>query len=180
MNHSSDADLLAILAGGPPEAARSALGELYTRYAGDVRRFLGRMLTNQNDIEDIVQDTFLAAARRAEAFQRGEAGPWLLSLAARRARDLLRRQRRAGRRAALSMPEHRPAAAGPGLVGDVAVALDSLAPRERVVLELRYVQGLTHEQAASVLGVSPRTIKTWSSRALAQLRARLAEMEAGG
>ena len=43
------------------------------------------------------------------------------------------------------------------------------------MLELRFVQGLTHTQAAEVLGVSLRTAKGWAARALEALRAEMGD-----
>ncbi|MDA1265290.1 MAG: sigma-70 family RNA polymerase sigma factor, partial [Planctomycetota bacterium] len=53
--------------------------------------------------------------------------------------------------------------------------LRALADRDRVVLELRFTQDLTHAQVAAVLGVSERTAKSWAARALEHLRERLEE-----
>ena len=45
-----------------------------------------------------------------------------------------------------------------------------LPPRQRAVLVLRYWEGLTEAEAAALLGCSPGTIKSATSRGLARLR----------
>ena len=55
-------------------------------------------------------------------------------------------------------------------------ALAALTPRQRAVLVLRYVNDLTEAQTAKVLGCSPGTVKSNTSRGLARLREVLAPL----
>ncbi len=71
----------------------------------------------------------------------------------------------AGRTGDAQLDPGRPAPAGPGDVGDDVIALDEalqkLEARDRVrsdVVKLRYFAGLTIQQAADVLGISPATV----------------------
>jgi len=58
--------------------------------------------------------------------------------------------------------------------------LDRLAPRARAVLVLRYYEDLDDPAIASVLGVSPSTVRSTASRALATLRGELSSSGIGG
>ena len=163
---------------------RDALATLYRRHEPALRGFLGRFGgADEARIDDWMHDTFLIAQAHAGRFRGSSALPWLLALAARRVRDSRRQERRraARERAAAAERSERASRSGrdaPGTDLDDLVA--SLDERDRVVVELKYVQGLTHAAVAEVLGVSVRTAKTWASRALERLRERLGGDDAEG
>ena len=71
------------------------------------------------------------------------------------------------------LPEHPVAGPAPETRMMVLDALALLPPRSRAVVVLRYWVDLTVDQTADVLGCSPGTVKTLSSRALDKLRAAL-------
>jgi len=135
-----------------------------------VLRFLRRLLDDPTDADDVLQDTFLTLTRRARAFRGDDARPWLLAIAGNRARDL---RRAGGRRARRERAAGRDEAVEEQESSSIDAALATLGERDRTVLELRFVQELQHAQVAEVLGVSLRTAKTWSARALEALRASL-------
>lgn len=53
----------------------------------------------------------------------------------------------------------------------VLAALDTLTVHQRAVVVLRYFEDLSQDEVAELLGVSPGTVKSTASRAVAQLRA---------
>ena len=62
----------------------------------------------------------------------------------------------------------------------VRTAFDRLPDRDRELLELRVVAGLSSEEVASILDLSPGAVRTAQARALAKLRAVLARSDEGG
>jgi RNA polymerase sigma-70 factor (sigma-E family) len=81
------------------------------------------------------------------------------------------------------VPEH---PAGPDIADEVALrqwvtgALATLTARERAVIVLRYLFDLPEATVARDLGISPGTVKSTSSRALAKLRVSAEADNAGG
>ncbi|MEY9904648.1 RNA polymerase sigma-70 factor (sigma-E family) [Catenulispora sp. MAP12-49] len=63
---------------------------------------------------------------------------------------------------------------GSSFDGFVLEALAELPPKARAVIVLRFWEDMSVEQTATVLGVTTGTVKSQTSRAVAQLRGRLA------
>ncbi|HXG73170.1 MAG TPA: sigma factor, partial [Gemmatimonadaceae bacterium] len=81
----ADARLVSRLAAGDMDAA----SELYDRHAGHVLALARRMLRDQGDAEDVVQDVFSQAWRTASRFEasRGTVIGWLLVMTRTRSID---------------------------------------------------------------------------------------------
>lgn len=72
----------------------NAFGMLLSKYACGVRRFIGRMVANAEDAEELTQNVFLKAYRHLAAFDAGRSafGSWLNRMAYHEAIDFLRRK----------------------------------------------------------------------------------------
>lgn len=152
----------------PPAAARAALAELYARHAPALLAYLRRRRADL--AEDLLQETFLILARRAGQFEGPSARPWLLAIARSQLLQAARRERTAADHTArLATPAAPATAPDP----DLAAALARLPPDQAELLDLRFVQDLTHAQTAQLLGVSLRTAKARTAAALAALRRQL-------
>jgi len=175
MTAPDDKTLLERIGSGTPEGARAALRELYERHAAAVLAFIRRLLGDVSEADDVLQETFMAASRHAADFGRGSARSWLFTIAGNRVRDELRRRNRATRglrRAAAerSEPVSRSEESGDS---ELAMQLGRLPASQRAVLQLHTIEGLSHEETARVLRISPRTAKAWARRGLETLRERL-------
>jgi RNA polymerase sigma-70 factor (ECF subfamily) len=171
-----DDELIARVAGGDDTALR----ELFFRHAPWLAARL-RMLLLAADVEDVLQETFLAAWRGAEGYRaQGAGGGWLWGIARRQAALLLRRRGPAS--AVLSEPV---AVSGEmaGDPADVAVwradleaavqALGSSESEERVLWQLLYVEDRPVAEVAELMGVPPGTVKSRAHRVRQLLRAAL-------
>ena len=196
----TDPELVARVVNGDEDA----LAELYDRHADAVFRTAFRFLGDRGQAEEVLQETYLALWNRAELFDPrvGSLSAWLRTIARNRAVDRLRSL---GRRPALvPMPAFddsardataldRAVATG-GYVGGVdrftdpdaaaelgwlrsAVrqALALMPEMERRAIELAYYEELSQTEIADRLQWPLGTVKTRTRRALARLRATLAE-----
>ena len=136
-----------------------------------------RTTSNRELAADAVQEAFISAFRRADAY-RGEAAvtTWLHRIVVNSCLDRLRREkvavRRAGDLGELDLPDPRDhhSAAEARLI--VHAALAQLPEGQRLALVLVDMQGLSVAEAAVVLGVAEGTVKSRCFRgreALAEL-----------
>ncbi|HXG54045.1 MAG TPA: sigma-70 family RNA polymerase sigma factor [Vicinamibacterales bacterium] len=175
----AEARLVSRIAAGDMDAA----SELYDRHAGHVLALARRMLRDQGDAEDVVQDVFSQAWRTASRFEasRGTVIGWLLVMTRTRSIDRLRaKQARPDTRTDIapdSMPSSSVAAPDQMLSDEQAVrvrqALADLPDVQRKALELAYYEGLTQSEIATRLTEPLGTIKTRVRTALGTLRERL-------
>jgi RNA polymerase sigma factor (sigma-70 family) len=154
-----------------------AFGELVRRHQSSVRGLL-RQLT-RTDIalaDDLAQEAFLRAYRNIRSF-RGEAkfSTWLYRIAYNCFReDARRRKELVGIDEAQWQSELDSQTANPGLRHDLMHALDLLPLHERTAVLLCCQNGLSHEEAARVLGIPLGTVKTNVLRGREKLKRALA------
>ena len=174
----ADADLRLVgrLASGDLDAA----GELYDRHAGKVLALARRILRDQGDAEDVVQEVFSQAWRTATRFEpeRGTVAAWLLMIARTRAIDRLRARRSrpdtTGDVLLDRMPGHTEPASDMLIASEqyarVRQGLVALPAEQRTALELAYFEGLSQSEIAERLAAPLGTIKTRIRTALTTLR----------
>lgn len=150
-----------------------AFEQLYRRYVRQVYGVCRRLLDSNEDAEDMTQKVFLKAWRGLEGF-RGESrlGTWLRRIAVNlvidEQRASWRQQLESLTDADLERLETTAAPAGTGL--DLERAVLQLPPGPRRVLVLHDIEGYTHLEVATLLGVTVGTSKTQLFRARKALR----------
>ena len=190
--------LWAVIAGPPgPTAAdhttlermargdHEALAELYDRHSRLVYSLALRILRDQGEAEDIVQEVFSQAWRQAGRYEarRGNVIAWLLNLTRSRAIDRLRgRQSRPEAASESLLAIDMPDLALPvdeqlsleGRATRVRAAVKELPVLQRVAIELAFYEGLTHVEIAERLELPLGTVKTRIRQGLLKLKDRLA------
>jgi RNA polymerase sigma-70 factor (ECF subfamily) len=165
----------------------SAAG-LYDRHARPVYSLILRIVGDEAESEDVLQDVFAQAFRQAARYDgsRGPVAAWLLMMARSRSIDRLR-ARRARPDATSSdaghaideMPGSSPDAASVMLDEEQALivqgALSALPLIQRVAIELAYYDGLSHREIAERLEEPLGTVKTRIRLGLLKLRDALTE-----
>lgn len=171
--------LVARLAAGDMDAA----AELYDRYAAQIYAVARRIVGNDGDAEDVVQEVFSQAWRTADRYDnsRGSVIGWLLVMTRTRAIDKIRARQARPDADATALPDDI-AASGvrpPDMLvaaeqaGRVREALLALPAPQRTALELAYYEGLTQAEIAARLSEPLGTVKTRMRTALKTLRERL-------
>lgn len=155
-----------------------------------VRRYLRRafaiayrVLGHREDAEDLVQDAFLTALERIASFDLSRPfGPWFFRIVVNR--GLNARKARAIRRTE-EMPTDTLEAAQPSPAGmyerteireRFQAALAGLSQRQRLIVELADIDGMSGVEIAALLGVSQGTVRWHLHMARHALRKALAPL----
>jgi RNA polymerase sigma-70 factor (ECF subfamily) len=150
--------------GRPEEDQAARLSFLFDTHNARLFRLARRMSRNPDDAHDVVQETFLRAARQPFSIPLGSSNEeaWLVRVLINICRD---RWRSAAVRSRALVERHvTPAeSASPetALIARAAVhrALDRLAPRRRAILVLYELEDVPVKGIASLLGVSAVTVR---------------------
>ena len=141
----------------------------YTEHAGEVLAMLRRRLGRER-ADDAFQETFLRALRAYDRLQHGtHLRAWVLTIAARVAIDA---HRRAGEPTD-ELPDL-PHVDGRPAYEELAFLTDSLPPKERAAVVLRYGYDLDYDQIAAALDSSENAARQAASSGVRRLRRRIA------
>lgn len=141
----------------------AAFEKIVARYTPRLRYYLRKMLGGAQAVEDVLQEVWLDAFRGVTRLIEPGAFPaWIYRLARDRASRELRRRR-----------SHRPfedldfvddaSDAGEFSAEDaehIHVALDTLIPEHREVLVLRFIEGMSYEEIAGIVGCHLGTVRS--------------------
>jgi RNA polymerase sigma-70 factor (ECF subfamily) len=146
-----------------------AFAAFHARTSRALRAYVYRVVGNASDADDIVQEGFLRMLRAdVPADDEEHLRRYLYRVASNLIVDRWRHHRHEQRSDV--MPEQ--VSARPRYEDDAAVAkvFGELKPRDRALLWLAYVEGESHEEIASSLGVGRRGVKVMLFRARRRLR----------
>lgn len=158
------------------------LRQLVEQHSQDVFRLAWRMVGNESDAEEVVQETFLRAWRGLDRF-RGQASQstWLYRIATNCALDLLRKRKRQDVAEPVSLedsaPDDKPDPEKRFYHGQIRQkverVMDKMAPKERSAFALRHFAECSVKEISDILGIKPNAVKQAIFRAVGKLRAGL-------
>jgi RNA polymerase sigma-70 factor (ECF subfamily) len=183
----------------------SAFGRLCERHRARLRRLvaarLDRKLAARVDPSDVVHEAFVDAQKRLPEFLRARPVaffPWVRNLALQRLIGARRYHLWSSKRSALREVSHqlspfgrlvdRLAGSGTSPSGQmireeererVRAAVDTLAPSDRAILDLRYAEDLSFAEIASRIQVGLSAVKMRHLRAIERFRSALEAIGAG-
>jgi RNA polymerase sigma-70 factor (ECF subfamily) len=160
--------LVAIAAGD-----RRALEELYLSYHRRLARFLSRFTPRYENVEEIINDTFMVVWQNAKDFRNAsQVSTWIIGIAYRTALKSFRRQKNhSGTGSLEDYPEQ---TVDPTLDAEVhdwlKHGLNRLPTEQRLTLELAYHMGHSLEEIAAITDCPVGTVKARMFHAREKLR----------
>ena len=152
------------------QGQQSALSELYSRHAETLRGLIAKVVHEESEADDVLQESFLQIWREAASYspEAGKPLGWAVTIARRRAIDRIRRRtcyRRAKQRFA---DELRPASrnlmttelANSDLRRFLGQQMKVLPCGQREAVELAYFGGLSQREIATATRTPLGTVKT--------------------
>jgi len=152
---------------------------LLKHYEARVFDLILRIVNNYEDAKDLLQDTFVKAIVNIRRYDTNyDFGRWLMCIAARTSFDFLRKKKRL-RTVDLEVADHEESTLNPSFEPQleskinhemIIRCIESLDPRYRAVLLLRYRDDLSYTEISQALGVPVGSVKVLLHRAHQRLR----------
>ena len=158
------------------DAARPRLGDLFEAHHRRLYRLARRLAANADEAHDLVQETFLRAARAPDSVPRGMPSEqaWLVRVLVNLCRDRWRKRASEHRRQAWlgagelgrTVPDGESALIAHNVIWR---ALRQLSPRRRTVIVLHELDGTSVTDIAALLGIAAVTVRWHLSRGRREL-----------
>jgi RNA polymerase sigma-70 factor, ECF subfamily len=167
---------LARIAGGD----RCALQMLYRDTSAKLFAVCMRILHDQAEVEDVLQDVYITVWRRAGTFDPARASPitWMVAIARNRSIDRLRSGANIAGSQTLDEAANLSDAA-PSALAQIESSeehrrlvncLNELEPRHAIAVRSAFLDGITYEELAQRMNIPLGTMKSWIRRSLLRLR----------
>jgi RNA polymerase sigma-70 factor (ECF subfamily) len=155
-----------------------AFGYLYDHYAGALYSVIKQIVGDAEVSSDVLQEVFVNIWRKIELYEenKGRLFTWMLNIARNAAIDKTRSK------GFQQSSQLRPITDGDSVYASVKPGVDDyglkkvllkLKEEQRLLIDLSYYQGYTHDQIAKALDIPLGTVKTRIRSALSQLRSYL-------
>jgi len=173
----SEQELVSLL----QQRSDTAFSYLYDNYSGALNGIINQIVPESETAHDVLQEVFVSIWRKIESYDpaKGRLFTWMLNIArnasidkirSRSYRNNLKNQTLADNvNDPLNLQVIKPVYDNIGLRKIVS----QLKEEQRILIELSYFQGYTHEEIAKVMSIPLGTVKTRIRSALIQLRTML-------
>ena len=168
----SEQELVALL----QQRNEKAFSYLYDNYSGALYGIINSIITDKEVANDVMQNVFVNIWRKIDSYDasKGRLFTWMLNIARNASIDEVRSKGFKDSQKNQSLNENvdiAGAVTGPA-VGDVGLKkiLTKLKGELRVLVDMSYFQGFTHEEISKALNIPLGTVKTRIRTALIQLR----------
>ena len=147
---------------------QKALELLYSSYYSRLSRFIARVITREDLIDEVINDVMYVVWEKAKSYNHQcKPSTWIFGIAYNRARQALRDANRNNEESLENLIDN-----GVSFEDDKSIliqlemsdwllpALGKLTPDQRAVIELTYFQGLAYSEIAEVMACPENTVKT--------------------
>lgn len=168
-------DLIAQAKRGDTEA----FGQIHDQFVRRIFKFVRIKIQNQQEAEDVVQETFVKAYKGLASLKMEDLNfsAWLYRIAANTINDTFRKKYRTPEIMAIDenfdLPDTYSLQAEVAMHSDLEIvraSLKTLPPLYKQVLELRFLQDLTLDETAAVIGKNNLSVRLIQFRALKKLK----------
>ena len=153
-----------------------AFGYLYDHYSGSLYSIILQIVKSPEIASDVLQEVFVNIWRKIESYDavKGRLFTWMLNISRNASIDLLRSKNYQNSRKNQEITDN---VYGSDQVTQTSIDsigltkfLGKLRPEQRVLIELAYFKGYTHDEIAQIEDIPLGTVKTRIRNALLQLR----------
>jgi RNA polymerase sigma factor (sigma-70 family) len=158
------------------QRSENAFSYLYDNYSGALYGIIHSIITDIETANDVLQDVFVNIWKKIESYDssKGRLFTWMLNIARNAAIDKIRSKgfRDGQKNQPISETVDISESATNPTIKDVGLrkVINRLKEEQRVLIDLSYFQGFTHEEIAKLMNIPLGTVKTRIRTALIQLR----------
>jgi RNA polymerase sigma-70 factor (ECF subfamily) len=154
---------------------RQAQFELYRLYGKAMYNVCLRMVKNETDAEDLLQNSFVDIFTKLDSFRfQSSIGAWIKRIVINNCINFLKKRRLPLEELDVERHDHSPQPVNPAVIGlsveAIKSALMDLPDGYRVVFSLYMLEGYDHKEIGEILGVTEATSKSQYSRAKRKLQ----------
>jgi len=155
-----------------------AFSYLYDNYSASLYTIIAQLVNDMEVANDVLQEVFVNIWRKIDSYDpvKGRLFTWMLNIARNASIDTLRSRSFQNTRKNQSLQENNdwPGTGKPDSVNIDNIGLKRIVERlkkeHRVLIDLSYFKGYTHEEIAQIEDIPLGTVKTRIRHALIQLR----------
>lgn len=158
------------------ERNEKAFSYLYDNYSGALYGIINSIVTDKEIANDVLQNVFVNIWKKIESYDasKGRLFTWMLNIARNASIDEIRSKgfRHSQQNQSLNENVDVPGASTEATIEDVGLkkVLSNLKSEWRILVDMSYFQGFTHEEISKILNIPLGTVKTRIRSALSQLR----------
>ena len=155
---------------------RTAFDFLYDHYSGALFNIITKTLRDEERAADVLQESFLKIWKNIASYnpEKGRLFTWILNIARNGAIDAVRME---GRKPAMDDIDDRavqnePDTAQESMVtsSEMKAIINMLRPERKILIDMAYFQGYTHEEISEELSIPLGTVKSRIRTALQELK----------